>query len=563
MPKSWSPLATKIAVSKYFYGDIANGLDPKAGGRESSVRQLVHRVTRTITDWGAKDGYFKAMAETFGEKVGKDPANRVMHFEPKSNILTLDGTQYRVHPSIGAEVVRLTSFFASPESVKTFKRGIGKLTTIWKSQAVMTPGFIIRNAQSNYALAQMHQMGDLVAWKKATDLVLSKTMKDTDRLLVSGVEWEVGALRKELAKHALSSDGAYREVAGKVDELGKLGKNLAGGKVAERVHGWNEKVEDIGRVAVYLQARGRGLAPEAAGAMVNTVLYDYSRESLTALEQGARDVLPFYIWMRRNIPAQVQHLLHDPAKLSKFNKMKIEGDEATGNSTKWGEMPKYMREMGAIPIPLPNGKKMYLNPNWGWQDIAKLESIIELGHANSEPLLKDLLASISPFIKIPAEVAFNTDSFFGGNIKRFDGDVKKAPQWASKLNDYFGGQPWWEALLKAGGSATNKKTGDLMVSPVFLKVVSGIPILANIGRMSESGDQQKGRLLSILGGLKVMPDQSAKWSDNRVYEDRTNIANAKTALKSIGVDIPKAKKPVKQTDIFAVAAKARKKASGF
>jgi len=63
VPGSWSPLATKIAVSKYFYGDIANGTDPYKGGRESSVRQLIHRVTRTITDWGIADGYF-ADAET-------------------------------------------------------------------------------------------------------------------------------------------------------------------------------------------------------------------------------------------------------------------------------------------------------------------------------------------------------------------------------------------------------------------------------------------------------------------------------------------------------------------
>ena len=67
MPKSWSVLATKIAVSKYFYGDIANGTDPSRHGRETSVRQLVHRVTRTIADWGRKDGYFKSKqdAETF------------------------------------------------------------------------------------------------------------------------------------------------------------------------------------------------------------------------------------------------------------------------------------------------------------------------------------------------------------------------------------------------------------------------------------------------------------------------------------------------------------------
>src|SRR6185437_15303454 len=58
VPKSWTALATKIAVSKYFYGDIANGADPYKSGRETSVRQLIHRVTRTITDCGMADGYF-------------------------------------------------------------------------------------------------------------------------------------------------------------------------------------------------------------------------------------------------------------------------------------------------------------------------------------------------------------------------------------------------------------------------------------------------------------------------------------------------------------------------
>jgi ribonucleoside-diphosphate reductase alpha chain len=71
VPKNWSPLATKIAVSKYFYGDIAHGTDPLKGGRENSVRQLIHRVTRTITDWGVQDGYFSSSqaAETFYDEL--------------------------------------------------------------------------------------------------------------------------------------------------------------------------------------------------------------------------------------------------------------------------------------------------------------------------------------------------------------------------------------------------------------------------------------------------------------------------------------------------------------
>ncbi|HNQ89297.1 MAG TPA: vitamin B12-dependent ribonucleotide reductase [Verrucomicrobiota bacterium] len=55
VPKSWSLLATKVVCSKYFYGD-----PQKSEEREHSVRQLIHRVTRTIADWGVRDGYFSA-----------------------------------------------------------------------------------------------------------------------------------------------------------------------------------------------------------------------------------------------------------------------------------------------------------------------------------------------------------------------------------------------------------------------------------------------------------------------------------------------------------------------
>ncbi len=71
VPSTWSELATKIAVSKYFYGDIANGTDPAQGGRETSVRQLIHRVSRTIADWGLADGYFAnaKTAEVFYDEL--------------------------------------------------------------------------------------------------------------------------------------------------------------------------------------------------------------------------------------------------------------------------------------------------------------------------------------------------------------------------------------------------------------------------------------------------------------------------------------------------------------
>ena len=64
IPASWSQLATNVVVSKYFYGE--NGTKE----RERSVRQLIHRVTRTIADWGMEDGYFATRQD--GERFYRD-----------------------------------------------------------------------------------------------------------------------------------------------------------------------------------------------------------------------------------------------------------------------------------------------------------------------------------------------------------------------------------------------------------------------------------------------------------------------------------------------------------
>jgi len=58
VPVSWSQLATKVVASKYFYGDN------ETGEREYSVKQLMHRVCRTIADRGKRDGYFATEEDT-------------------------------------------------------------------------------------------------------------------------------------------------------------------------------------------------------------------------------------------------------------------------------------------------------------------------------------------------------------------------------------------------------------------------------------------------------------------------------------------------------------------
>ena len=65
MPKFWSQMATNVVVSKYFRGHL------DTPDRETSVRQLIGRVVRTMTGWGREGGYFASEADgdTFRDEL--------------------------------------------------------------------------------------------------------------------------------------------------------------------------------------------------------------------------------------------------------------------------------------------------------------------------------------------------------------------------------------------------------------------------------------------------------------------------------------------------------------
>ncbi|HET7451137.1 MAG TPA: vitamin B12-dependent ribonucleotide reductase [Thermoanaerobaculia bacterium] len=76
VPKSWSQTATNIVVQKYFHGKVGT---PE---RETSVRQLISRVSDTITRWGHEGGYFRTAADrdAFHDELTALLVNQVMSF---------------------------------------------------------------------------------------------------------------------------------------------------------------------------------------------------------------------------------------------------------------------------------------------------------------------------------------------------------------------------------------------------------------------------------------------------------------------------------------------------
>jgi ribonucleoside-diphosphate reductase alpha chain len=70
VPADWSQTATNIVASKYFHGRMG------APERETSVRQLVHRVVDSIADWGLAGNYFKTSQD--GENFRSELAHLML-----------------------------------------------------------------------------------------------------------------------------------------------------------------------------------------------------------------------------------------------------------------------------------------------------------------------------------------------------------------------------------------------------------------------------------------------------------------------------------------------------
>jgi len=76
VPKSWSQTATNIVAQKYFHGRLGSA------ERETSVKQLIERVVRTVAGYGEKGGYFRTAADrdAFRDELAAILVNQVASF---------------------------------------------------------------------------------------------------------------------------------------------------------------------------------------------------------------------------------------------------------------------------------------------------------------------------------------------------------------------------------------------------------------------------------------------------------------------------------------------------
>jgi len=402
------------------------------------------RHTRAVTNYMEQKGMvFDELpdAAKFAEKLGDDAKKFSGRVESMDGwgVKGLNGKY--IPEELAGEVKGVMDMYKNPKFVEGFLDKYATVQNFWKAWTLsIFPAYHSRNAVSNL-------WNNFLA---GMDIKAIKHYKEATRLLVSLRAPGGRKLLSKADKAILSEARDYRVIRSGLfgDELGDImvesAKSMGGieralNKTFNPAHNWFVKkgfaagsmIEDHARLSHYLWAKNtKGMSKMEASESVMKYLFDY-RYGITPFEKKAfRDFLmPFYTWTRFNIPLQLEMLALKPGKFSVLPKgVRALEDSAQFLEDDFGKpdpnemfMADWMKRATKIRLRYSNEKEAYeyfVLDNW-------IPSA-ELGKLLSQEGLQNMFVGlVSPFTKLPIEIAFNYNLFQKKKIKRYKGEKKK------------------------------------------------------------------------------------------------------------------------------------------
>lgn len=200
--------------------------------------------------------------------------------------------------------------------------------------------------------------------------------KDTDRInqMVGGATWK-GKMKKAYTSSDNKAVGAVKAGVSGAESAANYGDSLF-------------------RVADYVHNLRQGFTEAEAATKVKLFHVDYN--NLTQFEKGVmRRIVPYYTFMRQNVPMQLKLLMERPAYYGTIAKLIDNSYNSLGDPA----TPDYLKKSLALPIYEDDeGNVTYLNWNLPLADLSKFR-------VDPRDTGRELLQSIHPGIKAPFELA--------------------------------------------------------------------------------------------------------------------------------------------------------------
>lgn len=310
------------------------------------------------------------------------------------------------------------------------KNGVTKIfdymTNLFKSQAIFTVSFHERNALQNIVASYTKTGANLldpIKNKEAIDLLRynSGKIKNIDKLYngynVDEIlrEASLGGIFETQMKNEFSKDVTKQFLAGETDKLAKkktpisklinpLNPEFAGYTASRKLGSTIEEQAKMVNIITHLE---NGFSLSDAIELTNKTLFDYS--DLTKFESTTmRKLFPFYTFMRKNIPSQIDNLANNTAKVARVQSAYRKASEKNETDKDRALRPDYLDGQ----LALGNGK--FANIGNATDDLNKLTNPLELASA------------LNPIVKAPLELLFNKQLYSGSDISKYDKPSEKA-----------------------------------------------------------------------------------------------------------------------------------------
>lgn len=378
----------------------------------------------------AKDFYMN-VGQTFGiemtEKEAAQKGLRQLRTIGPAKIMT--GKYFQ--PDIAKAIENMSPHYQE-WGTDQFLKFYDKALNFWKGSVTsLFPAFHTRNALSNTWLMYLGGVKNPARLKQSFDMQrLARAMRLDDKAVIEKLgKKKIGNYTyAEIVKQArltdvmnsgwygleISGESAMEKVMNVVGSKGPVKRITS--KVAHPLKTGRELgtvVENNARLSLFIDRIAKGDDFISAAQTTKKFLFDYN--DLTPFEKTfMKRIVPFYTWMRKNIPLQIEQLAKNPGKFAGIEKLREEINSMSSRE-KANEkyLPSWIKNEYTIRLPgkSQDGMWRYISPDLAFQDLAKLNIL-----TGSDEEISGLFSMISPFIKAPIEFAANKDIFRRKNL---------------------------------------------------------------------------------------------------------------------------------------------------
>lgn len=527
---------------------LGGWLDAIKGGRELETDalkvyylrmaghyQLVNRA-KFVRDVMDNYGVPMKIAKPIGFKAFRSPVYKLPVINKKGIVTGYKQAQQWLPEEIARAVSKVERFYNRDEDAAAFLNMFDKALNAWKGFATaVNPGFHGRNFYSDMFMWYLDDISP--KWlKPALSVVRGKTPFGK----LNGYTYE--ELIKQGSRLGVPSGGFLAQEF--PEQIGKMiaGRSKYAGarlpfSIRETGRAFGMQREDVARWGHYFGEVAKGKSPQEA--VQSVIKYHFDYNELTQAERTVmKRIVPFYTWMRKNIPLQLSQVVEKPGRYAQLARMKSAMERAapglTPEQTEF--LPDWIQELWGIRVPtkvaeimlkptdtlaqlfgaksVKKGTPYFFNPNLAFQDI------------NRGFDFWDLMSTLNPLIKTPLEIATNRVFFFRGRpMEAYPGASVRALPGAnllpSKIKKIFN---------------IRKIEGEWKMPLVYRKVLQDAnPWLANIGRTLDTGnDNWATNLLSFFIGIKFIPYHE-RYTKGEMFQRRSELVQHIRKLKAEGV----------------------------